>query len=200
MTSRARGVKQFFIALLFFVIVGGLGFLIYRGVRPIPPPPTPNPTINLSPIEFLPGKLLNVQNNDYDFLVKVSNPNTDYGSPDVQYKISFLDSTGNGQLATVYLHTSSDYPFDTVSARLDLPANPECYLRFVGDEASYYIGTDDTIHTDNAVVSMVRGSENPAAPRLELAPRYQQINPSRKRHQWCRFIVAVRPVARDLIV
>jgi len=88
---------------------------------------------------------------------------------------SFLDSTGNGQLATVYLHTSSDYPFDTFSALLNLPADPESYLHFFGDEGYYYIGTNDSIHVDDAVVSMVREPAKPTAPRLELAPRYQEI-------------------------
>jgi hypothetical protein len=105
MTPGQRGIKQFFAALIFFVIVGGVVFLIYRGVRPVPPVATPNPTINLIPIEVLSRKLFNVQNNDYDFLVKVTNLNTDYGSSDVEYKLSFLDSTGN----TVSSKTGSFY-------------------------------------------------------------------------------------------
>jgi hypothetical protein len=91
MTPGQRGAKQFFIALTFFIIVGGLGFLIYRGVRPISPTPTPNPTINLTPILVVFAKLFNVENNDYDFLAKVTNPNADYGSPDVEYEISFFN-------------------------------------------------------------------------------------------------------------
>lgn len=88
----------------------------------------------------------------------------------------FLDSTGNGQLATVYLRTSSNYPFDTVAALLNIP---EGYLQFFGDStrASWTdtIGISDSIHTDDAIVSLVRAAINPSAPRLELKPRYQEI-------------------------
>lgn len=100
MEAAQRKTKQFFTALVFFVIVGGIVFLIYRRVSPPLPPPTPNPTINLAPIRVSFQKLFNVsllsnQSNDYDFLAKVTNSNTDYGSPDVEYKISFLDLAGN---------------------------------------------------------------------------------------------------------
>jgi len=88
---------------------------------------------------------------------------------------SFLDSTGNGQLATVYLHTSSDYPFDTATTLLNFPAHRESYLLFQGIIDTFYIGVSDSIHVDDAVVSIVRPAVNPMAPRLELMPRYQLI-------------------------
>jgi hypothetical protein len=91
--GRRKG-KQAFIAVIFFLIVGGLSFLVFRGVRPPSPTPTPNPTINLAPIQVIFTKLFNVENNDYDFLAKVTNPNTDYGSPDVEYEISFFNMSG----------------------------------------------------------------------------------------------------------
>ncbi len=94
MTDSQRKGKQAFIAAIFCLIVGGLSFLIYRGVRPPSPTPTPNPTINLAPIQIVGHWLLNVENNDYDFLAKVTNPNTDYGSPDVEYELSFFNASG----------------------------------------------------------------------------------------------------------
>lgn len=94
MEEGQRKRKQAFVAVIFFLIVGGLGFLIYRGVRPPSPAPTPNPTINLAPIQVVDRWLLNIENNDYDFLAKVNNPNTDYGSPDVEYEISFFNTSG----------------------------------------------------------------------------------------------------------
>lgn len=94
MEEGQRKRKQAFVAVIFFLIVGGLSFLIYRGVRPPLPAPTPNPTINLAPIQIIDRWLLNVENNDYDFLAKVTNPNTDYGSPDVEYEISFFNASG----------------------------------------------------------------------------------------------------------
>ena len=94
MEEGQRKRKQTLIAAIFFLIVGGLGFLIYRGVRPPLPTPTPNPTINLAPIQIVDHWLFNVENNDYDFLAKVANPNTDYGSPNVEYELNFFNSAG----------------------------------------------------------------------------------------------------------
>lgn len=103
MEESQRNNKKLIIAIVFFLIVGGLGFLIYRSVVPVAPQATPNPTINLAPIQIVFTKLFNIQNNDYDFLAKVYNPNTEYGSGDVRYTLYFynasdqqvLNKTGN---------------------------------------------------------------------------------------------------------
>ncbi len=100
MEEGQRKRKQAFIAVIFFLIVGGLGFLIYRVVRPPLPTPTPNPTINLAPVQVVFTKLFNIENNDYDFLAKVTNSNTEYGSPDVEYEISFFNSSGGRKIPT----------------------------------------------------------------------------------------------------
>ncbi len=89
-----RKTKQTVIAIIFFLIVGGLGFWIYRTVNPVKPIPTPPPTANLTPVQVIYAKLFNIQNNDYDFIAKVTNPNTDYGSPTVNYQITFSNSAG----------------------------------------------------------------------------------------------------------
>lgn len=87
--------RQIIVALVFFLLVGGIGFGFYRGFIYSPTPtPTPNPTINLVPIQVIFTKLLNIENNDYDFLAKVSNSNTGYGSPAVEYEMSFYDFAG----------------------------------------------------------------------------------------------------------
>ena len=85
--------KQIIIAVIFFVIIGALGFLIFRAVLPPKIIPTPNPTANLLPIQVIYSKLFNIQNNDYDFLAKVRNPNNEYGSGDVSYEIEAYDSS-----------------------------------------------------------------------------------------------------------
>ena len=77
MEEGQRKRKQMLAAVIFFLIVGGLGFLIYRGVRSPSPTPTPNPTINLAPIQVVDHWLSNVESNDYDFLAKITNSNTD---------------------------------------------------------------------------------------------------------------------------
>lgn len=89
-----RQKKQIISAGVFCVIVFLLGFGIFRAVVPAEPATTPNPTANLSPLAVLTTKLLNIRNNEYDFVAKVSNPNTDYGSGNVQYVISFTDASG----------------------------------------------------------------------------------------------------------
>lgn len=94
MDEASRQTKKLVIAIVFFLIVGGIGFLIYRSVVPPASKPTPNPTINLAPIQVVFTKLFNVQNNDYDFLAKVSNSNTDYGSGDAEYVMTFYNSSG----------------------------------------------------------------------------------------------------------
>lgn len=96
MTDSQRTQKQVIVAVVFFLILGGIGSLFYWRFAPAKPIPTPNPTANLAPIQVVFTKLFNVENNDYDFLAKVNNPNTDYGSGDVEYVLSFYGS--NNQL------------------------------------------------------------------------------------------------------
>lgn len=94
MTTGARVTKQIVILVVFLLVIGGIGYGGYAVFVPEKPTPTPNPTINLSPVIIVSQKLINVENNDYDFLAKVNNPNTDYGSPDVEYQITFLNAAG----------------------------------------------------------------------------------------------------------
>lgn len=99
MNEAARQSKKITIALVFFLILGGIGFLIYRLVAPTPPnPPTPTPASNLVPLRVIFTKLFNVQNNDYDFLAKVYNPNISHGSGNVEYEITFYNA-GNQQIS-----------------------------------------------------------------------------------------------------
>jgi len=93
MTTVSRVTKQIFVALIFLIIIGGLGFFGYRGANPPKPTPTPNPTANIK-IVIAYEKLINVKNNDYDFVAKVTNPSSVYGSGDVEYDLNFYDSTG----------------------------------------------------------------------------------------------------------
>lgn len=95
MTNSQRLTKQIVIAAIFFLIIGSLGFLVYRTVNPPPPLPTPDPTANLAPIRIISTKLLNIENNDYDFIAKVTNSNPDYGSPDAEYEVTFYNAGGN---------------------------------------------------------------------------------------------------------
>lgn len=94
MTPSQRIIKQVFIALIFFAIIGGVGYWAFRVAVP-QVTPTPNPTSSLSPISVVSTKIFNARNNDYDFLAKVANPNVGYGSPDVEYELTFFDSSNS---------------------------------------------------------------------------------------------------------
>lgn len=93
MVTFSRGIKQIIVLIIFLILVGGLSFGVYKVAVPPTPTPTPNPTINLIPLQIISTKLLNVQNNDYDFLAKITNRNLDYGSGNVQYELKFYDSS-----------------------------------------------------------------------------------------------------------
>jgi len=66
---------------------------------PSAPAATPNPTVNLVPLKIVFTKLFNVQNNDYDFLARVNNPNLNYGSANVEYTLTFYGAS-NQQVST----------------------------------------------------------------------------------------------------
>ena len=88
-----RILKRFLIAILFFALVGSGAFFGARAIHEPTPTPTPDPTRALQPIEILETYLLKVGESDYDFLAKVRNPNSNFGSPQVTYEITFLDAT-----------------------------------------------------------------------------------------------------------
>ncbi len=88
----ARHVKQGIIAIIFFGIVGTAGYAAFRAVVPAAPPATPNPTAHLMPLHVISSNLIHVQNNDYDFVAQVTNPNADFGSGQVDYEMNFYDA------------------------------------------------------------------------------------------------------------
>lgn len=94
MTDAQRLTRQVVIAAVFLLVVGGLGYGGYRAIVPATPSPAPNPLAHLAPISVLATKLLNVRDNDYDFVAKVSNPNSDYGSAAAEYALKFYNAAG----------------------------------------------------------------------------------------------------------
>src|SRR3989344_457463 len=94
MDDNSRLSKQIWIAVIFIMILAGIGFGIYKWVSPAKPMPTPNLLADLDPIQILSSNLFNVRNNDYDFMARVYNPNLLYGAVNVDYAVSFYNSMG----------------------------------------------------------------------------------------------------------
>lgn len=95
MAGIGRATKQTIIAGIFFLIAGAVFFSIFRTFRPVKPTPAPDPTKGLRPVEIINQKILNVGNNDYDFVARVKNSNSSFGSGDVQYQINLYDVSGD---------------------------------------------------------------------------------------------------------
>ena len=94
----SRITKQAFILVIFLVLLAGAGFAVRQAIAPPPPTPTPDPRALLLPIQVLETHKITSGERDYDILVKVRNPNTEYGSGDVQYALSgFYDATGSNE-------------------------------------------------------------------------------------------------------
>jgi len=98
MTTAGRLTKQIVILVIFLALLWGVGFGISRTIAPPPPSPTPDPRAGLQPIQVLETYAINIGNLDYDVLVKVRNPNTEYGSGYVRYTLmGFFDNTGSNE-------------------------------------------------------------------------------------------------------
>ncbi|MBU1292182.1 hypothetical protein KKH07_01715 [Patescibacteria group bacterium] len=105
--------KQIFIALIFLLILIGIGFLIYSSW--IKPKPScfdgiqnqeeekidcggscqPCELVNIKNIEVISVKVVSSQNNFYDLAAKIKNPNQNYGSGKVPYQFELYDSQDN---------------------------------------------------------------------------------------------------------
>ena len=94
MLSGVRLFKQAVIAVIVLLIFGGAFYFVANRVSPPVATPTPDPRATLAPISVIDTTLLRVGDNDYDVLVKVKNPNSEYGSPEVTYTLSLSDDSG----------------------------------------------------------------------------------------------------------
>lgn len=107
-----RAFKQIIIALVFFLILCGVGFLIYYYVQPEPScfdniqnqeekevdcggPCIPCELMHIKDIEVLWTEKILAQENLYDLVAQIKNPNQNYGSGDLSYKFEFYDSSNN---------------------------------------------------------------------------------------------------------
>lgn len=105
--------KQIIITLIFILILSSLGFLIYS--KYIKPEPSCNDNIknqeeedidcggpcssceliHIKDIEILSVKVIPTQNNFYDLVAEIKNPNQNYGSGKVPYKFELYNSQDN---------------------------------------------------------------------------------------------------------
>mgnify|MGYP001572234615 CR=1 FL=1 len=107
MLSGVRLFKQVVIAVIVLLIFGGAFYFVANKVSPPVATPTPDPRATLAPIAVIDTTLLRVGDNDYDVLVKVKNPNSEYGSPEATYTLSLTDDSGK----EVYSNTDVLYIF-----------------------------------------------------------------------------------------
>jgi len=102
--------KQVVIALIFFLILFGIGLLIYSfGFRPEPScvdgiqnqgedgldcggPCDPCELVHIQEIEVVSVKVISGQDNFYDLAAEIRNPNQNYGSGSVSYQFELYDS------------------------------------------------------------------------------------------------------------
>ncbi|OGN29192.1 MAG: hypothetical protein A3A33_02950 [Candidatus Yanofskybacteria bacterium RIFCSPLOWO2_01_FULL_49_25] len=91
----SRFAKQIILGAVGIAIAVAVFLLLQRTINPPIPSPTPDPRTGLAPITILSQQLLQVTDHSFDFVAKVRNPNTEYGSGDVQYELTaHHDGTG----------------------------------------------------------------------------------------------------------
>lgn len=129
-----RLIKQIVIALIFFLILAGIGYLIYYSNRTVPSCDdgilnqseeridcggscVPCQLIDIEDIEILLVKAIPTQDNFYDLIVQIRNPNQNYGSERVPYKFQIYDLENNLTLEfsglTFILPNQSKYLIET---------------------------------------------------------------------------------------
>jgi len=108
-----RNIKQIIIALIFFSILFGFGFLIYYTSIKLDPsckdniknqeeeeidcggPCLPCELVNVNDIEILSIKVIPARDNFYDLVAEIKNPNQNYGSGNISYKFELYDTQDN---------------------------------------------------------------------------------------------------------
>lgn len=91
-----RFMKQLIIAAIVAVIFGAIVFLGLYSFRTPTATPTPDPRAQLMALEVLETHLFAVDEQDYDMLAKIRNPNVSYGSGTVRYELElYYDDSAN---------------------------------------------------------------------------------------------------------
>lgn len=107
-----RTTKKLIITLIFFLILSGFGFLVYYLSQPAPScsdgiqnqseegidcggPCPPCQLVYIKDIEVLWTKAVASQDNFYDLVAQIKNPNPNYGSGQIPYQFELYDSKNN---------------------------------------------------------------------------------------------------------
>lgn len=130
----SRLIKQIIIAFIFFSVLASIGYLIYYFNRTVPSCDDgilnqseegidcggscePCQLIDIEDLEILLVKAVPAQDNFYDLIVQIKNPNQNYGSEQVAYKFRLNDIENNLTLEfsglTFILPNQSKYLIET---------------------------------------------------------------------------------------
>lgn len=87
-----RLLKQIIIVAIFFIIIGSIVYFsfIKNSIEP-----SPTPSVFIQPLEIISQNILRVADLDYDFLIKIKNPNLDFGATNISYEVSIFGKDGN---------------------------------------------------------------------------------------------------------
>jgi len=88
-----RLLKQIIIAAVFFTVIGSIVYFSF--IKDTATGPTPTPSVFIQPLEIISQNILKVADLDYDFLVKIKNPNTDFGASNASYEANIFDQAGS---------------------------------------------------------------------------------------------------------
>ncbi|TSC91231.1 MAG: hypothetical protein G01um10142_46 [Parcubacteria group bacterium Gr01-1014_2] len=88
-----RLLKQIVVAAVFFIIIGSA--IYFSFIKETATGPTLTPSVFIQPLEIISQNIFKVADLDYDFLVKIKNPNTDFGASNVSYEADIFDQAGS---------------------------------------------------------------------------------------------------------
>lgn len=102
-----RLLRQIVFASVFFILAGSIVYFYFikDNIKPIP-----TPVVSIQPLLVASEHLLKVGNLDYDFVVEIRNPNTDFGAAEVLYDLNIVR---DGELITVQIGSTNLLPGQT---------------------------------------------------------------------------------------
>ena len=147
--------KKTFILIVYLVIIGGMGFLLYWTHRPLTPvcsssytnaagkvigcgmPCAPCPAPQLAPIQVIQSGFIPTLTDTYDAYVEIQNTNAQYGASPIAYTLSLIGANGAATVhtsgTTFILPNQSRY---VIVQQMSSPA-PPARVQFTIDHISW---------------------------------------------------------------